>query len=217
MKHNYENRYRFKLTRRIPIIIRLDGKSFHTVTKNFEKPFSNIFHQQMCNTARTLLKEIQGAKLAYIQSDEISILITDFDTIETDAWFDYNLQKICSISASIASVKFSVDLNITGLFDCRVFNIPKEEVNNYFIWRQIDWIRNSLQMYTRNFYSHKECRSKKKADMHEMLYAKGKNWATDLGPRWKNGTTIYKKETGLIIEDQHLFKNNLNLVEEYLK
>ena len=126
MKENYENRYRFYLTRRTPVIIRLDGKAFHTVTKNCDEPFDSRFCITMDNTADLLCKNIQGAKLAYVQSDEISILLTDFDKLTTDAWFDYNLQKIVSVSAGLASSYFSRQWGYECTFDSRAFNIPKE-------------------------------------------------------------------------------------------
>jgi len=99
----------------------------------------------------------------------ITILLTDFDTLQTDAWFDYNIQKMCSVAASMASVYFTLNYKDKFMenypitaghkpahFDCRVFNIPKEEVINNFRWRYIDWVRNSVQMLARSLYSHKE-------------------------------------------------------------
>ena len=146
MKHNYENVSRTYLTRRTPVIMRLDGKAFHTLTRNCVKPFDIDLQDAMKATAIELCLEIQGAKIAYTQSDEISILLTDYDNLKTSPWFDYNIQKMCSIASAMASVKFSSVWGSTGLFDCRVFNIPKDEVMNYFVWRQKDWLRNSLSM-----------------------------------------------------------------------
>ncbi|KKM78057.1 hypothetical protein LCGC14_1363740 [marine sediment metagenome] len=204
MKENYEDRYRIKLTRRMPVIIRLDGKSFHTLTRYCRKPFDEDFSDCMTATASYLLKNIQGAKCAYKQSDEISILLTDFDRLTTDAWFDYNLQKMVSVSAGMASAFFTINwwsvipsirrtTISNAIFDSRVFNIPKEEVCNYFIWRQLDWFRNSLQMLARTHFSHKELNEKNTSDIHEMLYQKGMNWA-DLEPVWKNGVFIWLDE-----------------------
>jgi tRNA(His) 5'-end guanylyltransferase len=179
----------------------------------------------MIEVGLKLCKEVQGSKCVYIQSDEISILITDFDTLETDAWFDYNIQKIASISASVASVEFSLRMSlncdnrdgcIEAYFDSRVFNIPKEEVCNYFIWRQQDWIKNSIQMLTRKFYSHKEVENKKQPDMHEMLHEKGVNWA--LIPDWcKNGVFIAKLDSGIEkFENCPDFKKDRKVIERYL-
>lgn len=193
MKGNYEDRNRVKLTRRMPVIMRLDGRAFHTFTRGLEKPFDPHFVEVMQYVTRCVFDEIQGAKIAYTQSDEISILITDFDNFDTAAWFDYNVQKMVSIAASVASVAFSMNWGKPVQFDARVFNIPKEEVINYFRWRYQDWTRNSIQMLARAHFSHKELDKKNVPAMHEMLHQKGVNWA-DLDPVYKNGTTFTKTE-----------------------
>ncbi len=196
MKHNYEDRSRLFLTRRTPVIMRLDGKAFHTFTRGFDRPFDVKLMFAMSATAKALCEALQGAQMAYTQSDEISILITDFKKLTTDAPFDYNIQKLASIGASMCTAKFLLEMQHTcseklgtkvPLFDCRVFNIPKEEVCNYFIWRQKDWARNSISMLTRSYYSHNEMHGKSVTDMHEMLHAKDANWA-NLDSRIKNGT-----------------------------
>lgn len=200
MKENYEFRAQTHLTRRMPVIIRIDGRAFHTLTKKMklERPFDQRFSNWMQATTITLCEEIQGAKLGYTQSDEISILVTDYDSLTSEAWFDYNIQKIVSISASIATQAFIIEMfpydrdwNIN--FDSRVFNVPRKEVNNYFVWRQQDWIKNSVQMLARNYYSHKELHGKNRSDMHEMLYYKKVNW-TDLDNWKKNGVAFVRKE-----------------------
>jgi tRNA(His) 5'-end guanylyltransferase len=198
MKSNYENAYRFKLTRRTPVIIRLDGKAFHTLTRGCKRPFDDNLHTAMVQTMSVLCEHIQGVKCAYTQSDEISLLLLDTDTLDTGAWFDNNLQKLVSVSASMASVYFNMFWRQTkfnyGFFDSRAFNVPTEEVKNYFIWRQKDWERNSLQMLAQSEFSHKELHKKNKEAMHEMLHEKGINWA-DLEPRWKNGTFIFRDKS----------------------
>lgn len=196
MKNNYENRVKHKLIRRTPVIMRLDGKAFHTLTRKCNKPFDSNFIKVMSEVGQKLLNDIQGAKLVYIQSDEISILIIDYDNLETDAWFDYNIQKMVSVSASIASVEFTNLFKINGYFDSRVFNIPKEEVSNYFIWRYKDWLRNSLNMFARKFFSQKQLANKNKEDIHEMLFQKNANWSK-LSKQLKNGTLFYKREFGI--------------------
>lgn len=107
MKENYENRAKMYLVRRMPVIIRLDGKAFHTFTKGLKKPYDEIFHNTMNATMKYLCENIQGCKIGYTQSDEITLLLTDYDTLTTDAWFDYNVQKICSVSASMATMAFN--------------------------------------------------------------------------------------------------------------
>lgn len=191
IKNNYEDRYRLKLTRRTPVIIRLDGKAFHTLTKKCDKPYDKKFAASMDIAAMRLFENVQGCKAAYCQSDEISLLITDFDRLATSAWFDYNIQKMASIAASMASVCFTGTFGRIGLFDARAFNIPTSDVCNYFVWRQQDWTRNSIQMMAQAVFSVKQLHNKKIPDIHEMLHSRGLNWAK-LNPRWKNGTFISK-------------------------
>lgn len=107
MKEFYENRSKLYLPRRVPVIIRLDGKAFHTFTKGFKRPYDEILHNTMNATMRHLCENIQGCKLGYTQSDEITLLLTDYDTITTDAWFGYGMQKVCSVAASMATLAFN--------------------------------------------------------------------------------------------------------------
>lgn len=213
MKNNYENVTRNYLMRRTPVIMRIDGKAFHTLTRSCVKPFDDFLSEAMIMAAKAVAKEAQGFKLAYIQSDEISILLTDYDTLDTSSWFDYNIQKMCSVSASIASVAFSNAFDRTAHFDCRVFNIPKEEVNNYFIWRQQDWMRNSVQMLARTHYSQKELNHKNVTKMHDMLFQKGINWAKLEPEKWKNGTVILGKS----IIDDFIFKEQWDLMDKIVE
>lgn len=103
----YEGVSRNFLTRRVPAIIRLDGKAFHTFTKGMEKPFDLVLTQAMQETMKYLCENIQGCVLGYTQSDEITLVLTDYATIQTDAWFGYNIQKMCSVSASMATMAFN--------------------------------------------------------------------------------------------------------------
>lgn len=210
MKENYEDRTRMFLPRRTYTIIRVDGKAFHTFTKHCERPFDQMLCDLMNKTAQALCKQVMGAKLAYVQSDEISIVLTDFDGQQTQAWFDGNIQKMVSISAAIATAAFNEELqllaesqsgtknrfNLNGppaMFDSRVFTIPDPiEVENYLIWRQQDATRNSVQMATRAVYSHKECEGKDIPKMHDMLMAKGINW-NDYDVGHKRGRCIVKE------------------------
>lgn len=107
MKNNYENITRYYLTRRMPVIIRVDGRSFHTFTKGFKKPFDDILVKTMQDTMKYLCENIQGCVLGYTQSDEISLVLTDYAELTTDAWFGNNLQKMCSVSASMATLAFN--------------------------------------------------------------------------------------------------------------
>jgi tRNA(His) 5'-end guanylyltransferase len=221
MKDNYEKRYEYKLLRRTPVIIRLDGRSFHAITQGCERPFDNRISKLMEDTMLFLCKEIQGAKCAYTQSDEISILLTDYSFITTQAWFDYDLQKVISISAALASTYFSKQWNLKEWwqpiqFDSRAFNIPVDEVCNYFIWRQKDWIRNSVSMLAQAHFSPKQLLNKSQENMHDMLHEIGVNW-TDLPLRFKNGVLTFKpKETEWVVKDNHIFTEDRFLMESLL-
>ena len=211
----YENVNRNYLTRRTPVIIRIDGKAFHTLTRNCEKPFDSDFILCMAATTYKILNSIQGAKCAYVQSDEISILLTDYEDLETDAWFKYNIQKIVSVSSSMATVTFNSLFRREAFFDSRTFNLPKEEVANYFIWRYKDWLRNSLSMFARTFYSQKELNGKNKEQVHEMLFEKGKNWAK-LPEQIKNGTLFYKQHGSITMLNPHSVEDLRRVVEKFL-
>lgn len=201
MTNNYEKRSKQYLIRRMPVIIRLDGRAFHSYCKGLDKPFDKIFMENMDHSALKVTEEMQGFKLAYIQSDEASFLLTDYDKLETDAWFDYNKSKIETISASLMTMYFNTFIQYhqkLAHFDARAFNIPENEVANYFIWRSRDWERNSIQMYTRSFYSQKQLQNMNREGMHDMLYEKGKNWSTDLTDRERNGMYILKQNRGIV-------------------
>lgn len=198
----YEESTRYFLTPRTYTIIRCDGKAFHTFTKGLNKPWDDNMSYIMTETCKYLCENIQGAKLGYTQSDEISIILTDFDKIETSSWFDGNIQKMCSISASLATGKFNSlsqkmfenKSNNIALFDSRVFILPtRTEVLNYLIWRQQDAVRNSIQGLAQSLYSHKEINNKNCNQLQEMCFQKGHNW-NDTKTKYKRGTAIYKKQ-----------------------
>jgi len=215
MKKNYENRTRILLPRRTYTIIRIDGKAFHTYTKGCVSPFDNGLIEDMDLTSEYLCKNIQGAKIGFVQSDEISILMTDFDNLQTDAWFDGNIQKIVSIAASMATAKFNqlrlsrwfrnydedfdnlaaahfVLENRLAEFDARTYTIPsKTEVMNYFIWRQQDTVRNSISSVAQSLYSAKELHGKNMSEQQEMIFRKGINW-NDYSSQHKRGRFVYK-------------------------
>jgi len=133
----YETVTRYYLHSRIPVILRLDGVAFHTITrKSFGRKWSIEFTNLMIETSKRVQKEVQGCNFCYCQSDEISLLITDYKTINTNSWFNYNISKMISVSASMASTTFSKLYGKEVSFDSRVFSLPQDEVANYFIWRQ---------------------------------------------------------------------------------
>ena len=136
MKENYEMRARTYLTRRTPVAIRIDGKAFHTFTRGFNKPFDEVLVAAMQRTMKYLCENIQGAVFGYCQSDEITIILQDYATLTTDAWFDYQVQKMCSVAASMATMAFNsffkeaVDIwdKQNGLSGINYFNEDKEPV-----------------------------------------------------------------------------------------
>ena len=212
---SYEDCYRTHLPIRMPVILRIDGKAFHSYTKGCKKPVDEGLVECMNLTAMALCKEVQGCRLAYVQSDEISLLLTNYQTVDTQSWFDNNLQKMVSISASITSVTFTENSyriwgfhdNAEGTgfegmgytspiikpayFDSRAFVIPKEDVVNYFLWRQQDATRNSVQMLARSLYSHKQCEDKNNSELQELIFQKGINW-NDCPTTQKRGRCIVK-------------------------
>ena len=140
----YESISRTFLTRRIPVIIRLDGKAFHTFTKGLEKPFDDALMHIMQKTTQYLCENIQGCVFGYTQSDEITLVLTDYATITTDAWFGYNVEKMVSISASMATLAFNRfwEEEIQGLMDIantlgESYN-PEDFQNSVEAWRRID-------------------------------------------------------------------------------
>ncbi len=220
MKENYENRSKTYLTRRVPVIIRLDGRAFHSFTKQMRKPFDNILVKTMQDTMLDLCKNVQGCVLGYTQSDEITLVLADYKTLESEAWFDYQVQKIVSIGASIATLSFNKHFaeNVAemidntdefkaytkklgqAMFDARAFNIPKEEVCNCVLWRQIDAERNSVQMVAQANFSHKELQGKSCNDLQDMLMLqKGIKW-NNLATHLKRGSCAVRGNDGWFVD-----------------
>ncbi len=204
----YEGRPRLSLIPKTPVIMRLDGKAFHTLTRNLDRPWDQRFASCMWATAQYLAEHVSGCQLVYTQSDEISLLLTDYETIHTQPWFDYDLQKMVSVTAAMAAVAFSANYLIafgTGpdtrelpAFDSRAWNIPREEVCNYFIWRQQDATRNSIQMLGRAHFSHKRLHGVS-CDRIQGLLLKEKsvNW-NDCPSAQKRGVCLARTPTGFL-------------------
>lgn len=196
----YERAARTTLVPRMPILIRIDGKAFHTFTRSYDRPFDARLMNAMEFTTQTLLNDVQGAMLGYTQSDEISLLLQCDSSNETEAWFGGGVQKIASVSASMATAHFNDVILPEGqvaMFDARVWNMPWEDVPNYFIWRHKDWYRNSVSMAARAHFSHKECHGKSVSDMMDMLHSIGKPWQ-DLSDREKNGRFMVPSRLGAL-------------------
>jgi tRNA(His) guanylyltransferase len=237
MKIFYEEIPKTRLMRRCPVICRLDGKAFHTFSRGFKRPFDDVLIKTMQETAKYLCENIQGCQLAYTQSDEISLLLIDYQRFETSAWFDYEIQKMVSISASMATLEFNrqfldnvnewqsncglkeetdsdiieqlyklqdtyIEAEYKGaMFDARVFNIPREEVTNYFYWRQLDASRNSIQMVGQANFSHRELQHKSCNDIQDMLMTqKGINW-NDFTTYQKRGSCVVRNKVVLESDD----------------
>lgn len=184
------------LMRRTPVIIRLDGVAFHTFTKDFDRPYDEVFHTAMKGTTIYLVNNIQGCVLGYTQSDEISLVLQDYKKLDTDAWFGYNVQKLVSVSAKMATARFNRLFNryvsclpaetsgryreaILGNigFDSRCWNLPFEEVNNYLIDRQQDAERNSINLLAQQYYSQKELDGIKSNELQNKLFTEQDiNW-----------------------------------------
>ena len=220
MKEFYEGVPKTRLVRRMPVAIRLDGKAFHTFTRGFKRPFDEVLGKSMRETMKYLCENIQGCVLGYSQSDEITLILIDYQNLNSCAWFDYEVQKMCSIAASITTMAFNkfFTKNVNyfemthehddtineycttlvnaaekgAMFDARVFNIPKEEVTNLIYWRQLDATRNSIQMVGQANFSHKELQNKSCNDIQDMLMLqKGINW-NDFPTHQKRGSCCIK-------------------------
>ena len=238
-KEYYENRSKTYLMRRSNVVVRIDGCHFHNYCKGLQKPFDPIFIKTMQQTTKSLCENIQGCKIGYVESDEISLLLTDYDTLQTDAWFNYSVQKICSVSASMAALFFNKywQKNVAELsavykskselgayFDARAFNLPKEEVTNYFIWRQNDATRNSIQSLAQANFSQKQIHSMNNSQLQDKLHEeKGINW-NDCKTVEKRGSCVIhvfdksiNRSKWIIDEEIPIFTQNRDYIENILK
>lgn len=217
MKTFYEGISQTKLMRRTPVAIRIDGKAFHTFTRGFARPYDQVLRNAMNNTMKYLCEHIQGCVCGYCQSDEITLILVDYKHLNSDAWFDYEVQKLCSISASMATMTFNkafddeigkgtwrqygdeslhnyLSSRSLAMFDARCFNIPREEVTNLIYWRQLDATRNSIQLAGQNYFSHSQLQNKSCNEIQEMLFIeKGINW-NDYDTVFKRGACCVKDE-----------------------
>lgn len=226
----YEYVTRNFLTRKLPVIIRLDGKAFHTFTRGLDKPFDSIFVEAMQNTAKYLCENVQNCVLGYTQSDEITLVLVDYKELETDSWFGSNIQKMVSVSASMATLAFNkeferlvllygweayeedqekrysiLDSKIqTALFDSRVFTVPKEDVTNCVLWRQQDATRNSIQSVGQYHFSDKQLFKKSTKDIIRMLQEEKDILWNELPAYLKRGTAVIKDEYGKWVLDLNM-------------
>lgn len=197
----YENESNMKLVKKLPVIIRVDGRAFHTFAKKLEKPFDDILIDSMQETMRYLCKHVAGCVLGYCQSDEISLLLQDYKNEETQPWFEYRINKLCSATASMATFAFNraFENNVAefyndcidnekndnrmkalleccdkgATFDARAFTLPFNEVTNYFYWREADAMRNSVEMVGHANFSAKQLHKVNNDGIKKMLLEKG--------------------------------------------
>ncbi len=219
MKRDYEDALRLVLPRRAYVVIRIDGRGFHTFTKGLERPYSRPLADALDQAALGLCQEMIGCRFAYGQSDEYSFLLTDFEKDNAPLWFDGNVQKIVSVSASLFTAYFNraFPSGKIAAFDSRVLVISqRSEVEKYFLWRQLDASANSLNMLASAHYSHGELTGKSNTEKHEMLFAKGVNWAKQT-PDFKRGRVVRRNgdawETDLTIP---VFNRDTNYLEKLI-
>ena len=190
---------------KLPVLVRLDGRCFHNLTKNCDRPFDLELHNAMVHTASALARET-CAKAVYTQSDEITLLLYS-DNPEANVYFDGKYCKINSVLASLAALRFQAwGCSVEGAtFDCRTWTVPtKQEAVNAFVWREQDATRNSVQMAARSLYSHKQCFKKNTGQLQEMLFQKGINW-NDYADWEKRGTYIIRrKQIRLLTEEERM-------------
>ena len=243
MKNFYEAVPKTFLIRKTPVIIRLDGKAFHSFTRGFKRPFDEILIKTMQETTKYLCENIQGCVIGYTQSDEITLVLVDYFKIDTDAWFGYNVQKITSVSASMATLAFnnsfrkyvseliSADLSnsskedikyynalnraiIKGaFFDSRCFNIPKEEVNNCLLWRQQDATRNSIQALAQSLYSNKQIEGINTKKLQDKMFTEKGVNWNDLPTTQKRGSCCIKKPTEIITTNNEKVMRNKWIID----
>lgn len=263
MKKYYEEIPKIKLMRRCPVVIRIDGCHFHTFTRGFQKPFDKVLMESMQQTMKYLCENIHGCVFGYTQSDEISLILVDYKKLNSEAWFDNEVQKLCSVSASMATLAFNKSfseillnldplindysvlegydspeeieevekqwefansfglenkeqvLNYIGvyneseikgaLFDSRCFNIPKEEVANLIYWRQLDAMRNSVNMVGFANFSKKKMHGKSTSKVKEMLCnVKRIDWNKGFPTDCKRGSCCIKDENGKWFIDKEI-------------
>lgn len=198
MKADYEDALRLYVPRRTHVVIRIDGRGFHQFTKKLERPYSRVLADALDAAAMALAAEMIGCRFAYGQSDEYSFVLTDTEPADAALWFDGNVQKMVSVSASVFTGAFNQAFGgaAAGAFDSRVLVIAqRSEVEKYLLWRQLDASANSLNMLASAHFSHKELVGKSTAEKHDMLHSKGVNWAKQPAD-FKRGRAVVRKPGG---------------------
>ncbi len=270
----YESQTQIKLIKKLPVIIRIDGRGFSKFTKGFEKPFDIELSKIFQKVTLELCKSIDNIKFAYSQSDEISLLLTDWDHTKeadggrVDTWYDYRVQKMVSVIGSQVTALFNQELykkakvyeklskkssdlklgtdsvtnelfvyvdtwtparyklferkQFKAMFDARVFNLPVDEVCNYFIYRQQDALRNSVSGFARQYYSTKQLQGVKNPDKIQMVKDNyNVDFDKDISQLQKVGFAVTSNAEKLkdkyeVDIDIPLFKEDREYIEKYL-
>jgi tRNA(His) guanylyltransferase len=186
--------------RGIPLLARLDGRAFHTFTRDLRRPYDPAMTTCMIETTRTLVHETQAA-VGYTQSDEITLAWFEATQSESDYAFDGRFQKLASVLAGLASARFC-QLLVTHLpakagelphFDCRVWQVPTlDDAVDVFIWREDDATKNSVSMAASALYTDRELFGKDGAAKQDLLHARGVNW-NDYPAAFKRGTYLGRR------------------------
>lgn len=215
MKRDYEDALRIALPRRAYFVIRIDGRGFHKFTQGLERPYCRTLADALDEAALGLCKEMIGCRFAYGQSDEYSFLLSDIEKEDAPLWFDGNVQKMVSVSASVFTGAFNRAFasSKVAVFDSRIMVISQaREVERYFLWRQLDASANSLNMLASAHYAHEELLNKSTAEKHDLLHAKGVNWAKER-PDFKRGRMVRRVDEAWTVDlDIPIF----NRATEYL-
>lgn len=248
---NYKYTSDQSLMRRTSVIIHIDGMHFHTFTKGLDKPFDEILVRSMQDTAKYLCENIQGCALAYTQSDEINLLLIDYQGLDSQSWFDNRIQKLTSAAASLATLEFNrrfterVRIMRTmvlhenhpdnsnekthetvkylkkfgatkkgATFAACAFNLPQDEVTNFFYRRQQDAIRNSIQMVGQANFSHTELQHKSCEDIKQMLRDKSEATGGTIKP-WEDYPMFLQRGTCIIKNEEVLDQNDPEICKRF--
>jgi tRNA(His) 5'-end guanylyltransferase len=203
------------------VLVRVDGKAFHTWTKKagLDRPFDESMHFAMQHATIKTAMEMQGFRIAYSQSDETTFLLENLKE-ESGAWFDYKVQKLASITASMFTLHFNIFMRgrepfapgwtPAAYFDARVFSMPVEDAANNFVWRQQDNTRNHIQAKAHHVFSHSQVQNKNGLELVQMLFDAG--YGVDTLPGWvRYGTFVVRQaDRGWDVFDERLTYDEIN-------
>ena len=235
----YANKYKIKLQKKVPVFVVIDGRSFKTFTKGFERPMDSVFNKAMQETMRFLCDAAQGCVFGYTSSDEITLVLTDYCRWNSAAWFDYDLTNLCSAAASIATDAFAryfieavedfeensksedkdrlveayeraIDIGATFTANC--FNVPEDRVVEMIYWKQLDHRRHAIQSLGRQYYTRAELLGKCNDEVIEMVGEKGVSWE-DMPTVMKHGTCCHKGVNPLAQKKSWVVDNDMPMLD----